>query len=112
MNLVANIHKTETYQSTIGRLQNALAPENNLKQFMAGSNYIDYKKNTSLLTICFPFFYSKKSFQYEREVVISDVAESKITINDGLKLNVDINQLIQTITFTRETGIKLESSNW
>jgi hypothetical protein len=34
----------------------------------------------------FPF-YSKESFQYEREVrIISDVAESKITLNDGLKL--------------------------
>jgi hypothetical protein len=34
----------------------------------------------------FPF-YSRKSFQYEREVrIISDVAESNITLNDGLKL--------------------------
>jgi hypothetical protein len=45
-------------------------------------------------------------------VRISDVAESKITLNDGLKLNVDIDQLIQTIYIHRnqKTGIKLESS--
>jgi hypothetical protein len=46
-------------QSTIGRLQNALAPENNYKQFIGEVNYIDYKKNTSLLTICFSRFYQK-----------------------------------------------------
>jgi hypothetical protein len=74
------------HQSTIGRLQNALAPENNYKQFIGEVNYIDYK-NTSLLTICFSVFIQEKSFQYEREVrIISDVAESNITLNDGLKL--------------------------
>jgi hypothetical protein len=31
-------------QSTIGRLQNALAPENNYKQFIGEVNYIDYKR--------------------------------------------------------------------
>jgi hypothetical protein len=34
----------------------------------------------------FPFLFKRKSFQYEREVRISDVAESNITLNDGLKL--------------------------
>jgi hypothetical protein len=54
----------------------------------------------------FPF-YSKKSFQYEREVrIISDVAESKIT-KWRFKINVDINQLIQTtIHWNQKTGIK------
>jgi hypothetical protein len=32
------------HQSTIGRLQNALAPENNYKQFIGEVNYIDYKR--------------------------------------------------------------------
>jgi hypothetical protein len=32
------------HQSTIGRLQNALAPENNYKQFIGEVNYIDYKE--------------------------------------------------------------------
>ena len=31
-------------QSTIGRLQNALTPENNYKQYIGEVNYIDYKK--------------------------------------------------------------------
>jgi hypothetical protein len=50
-------------QSTIGRLQNALAPENNYKQYI-GENYIDYKKEYIPLTICFfPFIQTKKSQQ-------------------------------------------------
>jgi hypothetical protein len=72
--------------NTIGRLQNALAPENNYKQFIGEVNYIDYKKEYIPLTICFFRFIQEKSFQYEREVrIISDVAESNITLNDGLK---------------------------
>jgi hypothetical protein len=46
-------------QSTIGRLQNALAPENNYKQFIGEVNYIDYKKRIPL-TICFFRFIQKK----------------------------------------------------
>jgi hypothetical protein len=44
---VANIHAKHrglAIQSTIGRLQNALAPENNYKQFIGEVNYIDYKR--------------------------------------------------------------------
>jgi hypothetical protein len=42
---VANIHAKRglAIQSTIGRLQNALAPENNYKQFIGEVNY-DYKR--------------------------------------------------------------------
>jgi hypothetical protein len=44
------------------------------------------QKNTSLWRYVFSVFI-QKSFQYEREVrIISDVAESNITLNDGLKL--------------------------
>jgi hypothetical protein len=59
---VANIHAKHRgtgHQSTIGRLQNALAPENNYKQFIGEVNYIDYKKRI-LLTICFFRFIQKK----------------------------------------------------
>jgi hypothetical protein len=86
---VANIHAKHrglAIQSTIGRLQNALAPENNYKQFIGEVNYIDYKKNTSLLTICFPVFIQEKAFNTSVKCIISDVAESNITLNDGLKL--------------------------
>jgi hypothetical protein len=55
----------------------------------------------------FPFLFKRKSFQYEREVrIISDISESKIKINDGLKINVDINQLIEKIY------IHPKSENW
>jgi hypothetical protein len=95
-------------QSTIGRLQNALAPENNYKQFIGEVNYIDYKKEyIPFDDMFFPFLFKRKSFQYEREVrIISDVAESNITLNDGLKINVDISQLIEKIY------IHPKSENW
>ncbi len=66
------------------------------------------KKNTFRLTICFfPFLFKRKSFQYEREVrIITDVADSTIILNDGLKINVDINQLIEKIY------IHPKSENW
>jgi hypothetical protein len=84
---VANIHAKHRgtgHQSTIGRLQNALAPENNYKQFIGEVNYIDYKKEYIPLTICFSRFYSKeKAFSTSEVRIISDVAESNITLNDG-----------------------------
>jgi hypothetical protein len=95
-------------QSTIGRLQKSLIPENNYKQFIGEVNYIDYKKEyIPFDDMFFPFLFKRKSFQYEREVrIITDVAENKITLNDGLKINVDIDQLIETIY------IHPKSENW
>lgn len=95
-------------QSTIGRLQNALTPENNYKQFIGEVNYIDYKKEyIPFDDMFFPFLFKRKSFQYEREVrIITDVAENKITLNDGLKINVNIDQLIEKIY------IHPKSENW
>ncbi|PKH68090.1 hypothetical protein CXF59_04625 [Flavobacterium sp. ALD4] len=95
-------------QSTIGRLQNALATENNYKQFIGEVNYIDYKKEyIPFDDMFFPFLFKRKSFQYEREVrIITDVAESNITLNDGLKINVDLDQLIEKIY------IHPKSENW
>jgi hypothetical protein len=68
-------------------LQNALAPENNYKQFIGEVNYIDYKKEYIPFDDMFSRFYSREKAFDEREVrIISDVAESNITLNDGLKL--------------------------
>ena len=71
-------------QSTIGRLQKALEPEKNLKQYIGQVNYIDYKKEyIPFDDLFFPFLFKRKSFQYEREVrIISDTSETSITIND------------------------------
>jgi hypothetical protein len=95
-------------QSTIGRLQKALDPEQNINQYIGEVNYIDYKKEyIPFDDMFFPFLFKRKSFQYEREVrIISDISESKIKINDGLKINVDINQLIEKIY------IHPKSENW
>jgi hypothetical protein len=55
----------------------------------------------------FPFLFKRKSFQYEREVrIISDISEKNIILNDGLKIEVDINQLIEKIY------IHPKSENW
>ena len=95
-------------QSTIGRLQKALEPEKNLKQYIGQVNYIDYKKEyIPFDDMFFPFLFKRKSFQYEREVrIISDTSDTKITINDGIKINVDISQLIDKIY------IHPKSENW
>ncbi|WP_339920931.1 hypothetical protein [uncultured Flavobacterium sp.] len=95
-------------QSTIGRLQNALAPENNYKQYIGEVNYIDYKKEyIPFDDMFFPFLFKRKSFQYEREVrILSDVSDNNISLNDGLKINVNIDQLIEKIY------IHPKSENW
>ena len=95
-------------QSTIGRLQKALDPEENFNQYIGEVNYIDYKKEyIPFEDLFFPFIFKRKSFQYEREVrIISDISGNSITINDGLKINVDIAQLIEKIY------IHPKSENW
>jgi len=95
-------------QSTVKRLQDALLPENNYKQYIGEVNYIDYKKEyIPFDDMFFPFLFKRKSFQYEREVrIITDVADNNIKLNDGLKINVDINQLIEKIY------IHPKSENW
>ena len=95
-------------QSTIGRLKEALQPEKETKQYIGEVNYIDYKKEyIPFDDNFFPFLFKRKSFQYEREVrIITDVTEQNISINDGLKINVDINVLIEKIY------IHPKSENW
>lgn len=95
-------------QSTIRRLQKAVRPENNYDQFIGEVNYIDYKKEyIPFDDLFFPFLFKRKSFQYEREVrILSDTSKSDIKLNDGLKINVDINQLIEKIY------IHPKSENW
>lgn len=95
-------------QSTIGRLQQSLVTETNLKQYIGEVNYIDYKKeHIPFDDMFFPFLFKRKSFQYEREVrIISDVGTSEIKINEGLKISININQLIERIY------IHPKSENW
>lgn len=95
-------------QSTIGRLQKAVEPEQNFKQYIGEVNYIDYKKEyIPFDDMFFPFLFKRKSFQYEREVrIITDVADTTLTLNDGLKINVAIDQLIERIY------IHPKSENW
>lgn len=95
-------------QSTIGRLKNALQPENRIEQYIGNVNYIDYKKEyIPFDDTFFPFLFKRKSFQYEREVrIISDVSAQNISINEGLKINVNLNQLIEKIY------IHPKSENW
>lgn len=95
-------------QSTVERLKKALIPENKFDQYIGEVNYIDYKKEyIPFDDMFFPFLFKRKSFQYEREVrIISDVTQSNLKLNDGLKINVDINQLIEKIY------IHPKSENW
>jgi hypothetical protein len=95
-------------QSTIGRLQKALQTEKEFNQYIGEVNYIDYKKEyIPFDDMFFPFLFKRKSFQYEREVrILTDLNDKDIKINDGLKINVDLNQLIEKIY------IHPKSENW
>ena len=95
-------------QSTIGRLQESLVLETNFKQYIGEVNYIDYKKeHIPFDDMFFPFLFKRKSFQYEGEVrLITDIGDSNIKINEGLKINVEINRLIGKIY------IHHKSENW
>lgn len=95
-------------QSTVKRLQEALKTERNTEQYIGEVNYIDYKKeHIPFDDTFFPFLFKRKSFQYEREIrIISDVSSNNISINDGLKIEVDIHQLIERIY------IHPKSENW
>ena len=95
-------------QSTIGRLQKAVKPEINFDQHIGEVNYIDYKKEyIPFDDLFFPFLFKRKSFQYEREVrIITDTSKSNLKLNEGLKINVDINELIEKIY------IHPKSENW
>jgi len=95
-------------QSTIGRLQKAVRRENNFDQYIGEVNYIDYKKEyIPFDDLFFPFLFKRKSFQYEREVrILTDTSKSDIKLNDGIKINVDLKQLIEKIY------IHPKSENW
>ena len=95
-------------QSTIGRLQKALKVETQFKQYVGEVNYIDYKKEyIPFDDLFFPFLFKRKSFQYEREIrIISDTSANNIKINDGLKIDINISELIEKIY------IHPKSENW
>ena len=95
-------------QSTLGRIQEALKLDTTYNQHIGEVNYIDYKKEyIPFDDTFFPFLFKRKSFQYEREVrIISDVSAQNISVNDGLKINVNLNELIEKIY------IHPKSENW
>lgn len=95
-------------QSTIGRLKAALQPEERYVQHIGKVRYIDYKKeHLPFDNDFFPFLFKRKSFQYEREVrIVSDLAKYNLSISEGVKMNVDINELIARIY------IHPKSENW
>lgn len=95
-------------QSTVGRLQEALQHESRYEQHIGEVKYIDYKKEyIPFENDFFPFLFKRKSFQYEREVrIISNLTKHNLNINEGVKINVDIQKLIETIY------IHPKSENW
>lgn len=95
-------------QSTIGRIQESLHLENQFEQHIGEVNYIDYKKEyIPFDDDFFPFLFKRKSFQYEREVrIISNLSSHNLNINEGVKIDVDINKLIEKIY------IHPKSENW
>lgn len=95
-------------QSTIKRIQESLHLEKHYEQHIGEVNYIDYKKEyIPFDDDFFPFLFKRKSFQYEREFrIISNLSSHNLTINEGVKIDVDINKLIEKIY------IHPKSENW
>ncbi|PKW20179.1 hypothetical protein [Flavobacterium lindanitolerans] len=95
-------------QSTIRRIQESLDLEKQYVQHIGEVNYIDYKKEyIPFNDDFFPFLFKRKSFQYEREVrIISNLSSHNLTINEGVKIDVDINKMIEKIY------IHPKSENW
>ena len=95
-------------QTTIGCLKKALEQEKKTEQFIGEVNYIDYKKEfIPFDDNFFPFLFKRKSFQYEREIrIISDMSKKEMRIDNGLKVDVDINEMIEKIY------IHPKSENW
>ncbi len=95
-------------QTTIGRLKEALKKKKKTEQYIGAVNYIDYKKEfIPFDDTFFPFLFKRKSFQYEREIrIISDVTNNGMKIDNGLKIDVNLNQLIEKIY------IHPKSENW
>jgi len=95
-------------QSTLGRIQKALDADADYEQHIGEVNYIDYKKEyIPFENTFFPFLFKRKSFQYEREIrIISDLTSFNLEIDNGLKIDVDICNLIEKIY------IHPKSENW
>lgn len=95
-------------QSTLGKLQKALEVDTEYEQYIGEVNYIDYKKEyIPFDNTFFPFLFKRKSFQYEREVrVISDLTNFNLEIDNGVKIGIDIKELIEKIY------IHPKSENW
>ena len=95
-------------QTTIGRLKKALEQEKKTEQFIGEVNYIKYKKEIIPFDDhFFPFLFKRKSFQYEREIrIISDTSKKEMRIDNGLKVDVDLDELIEKIY------IHPKSENW
>lgn len=95
-------------QSTLGRLQKALNADTEYQQYVGEVNYIDYKKEyIPFDNTFFPFLFKRKSFQYEREVrIISDLTKFNLDIDNGIKIGIDIQELIEKIY------IHPKSENW
>jgi len=96
-------------QSTIGKLQNSVEQQKRAIDLKIGEvNYIDYKTEyIPLNNNYFPFLYKRKSFQYENEVrLLGDATLLNKPINDGLKIDIDPNHLIERLY------IHPRSQNW
>lgn len=94
-------------QSTVGRLKKSLT-EPKANQYIGEVNYIDYKKeHIPFDDDFFPFLFKRKSFQYENEIrVITDVSHLDMQVNEGVKVETDINKMIERLY------IHPKSENW
>lgn len=95
-------------QSTVERIQEALRLELHYEQYIGEVNYIDYKtEHIPFDDTFFPFLFKRNAFKYEKEVrIITDASSRQKVVNEGLKINVDVQKLVKKIY------IHPKSENW
>lgn len=95
-------------QSTIGRLKRSFAIAKNII-WIGEVEYIDFKNwepknrvfNTSELNILKTFFLKRIGFEHEKEIrAITYVVNNKHKEDKGILVNVDLNELVETIVIS------------
>ena len=92
-------------RSTFGRLKNSFSKSKKYEVYIGNIQYIRYTKDTIPEGTLYPYFYKRKSFEYEQELraVIQDFSYEMDIDSDeypnksGLHIPVDLETLIDKI---------------
>jgi len=88
-------------KTTIDGLYDSVQPHNNV--YVGKVQYIDYNKDMASKNIFETLFYKRKSFEHEHEIrlIVLEDDENPYFEQAGAGLSVDLNRLIDEITYTQ-----------